>query len=73
MSVRRSRPEKDAEFLDRLQQVLGFPIMPWQKKVICDMRAAIEGGRPLGMCICPPGRHGTVVGTHKPGCPQRSK
>jgi hypothetical protein len=43
--VRRQKLEK--EFVDNVEQVLGFPLMEWQKPLILAVRRASLEGKPL--------------------------
>lgn len=58
MSQRSNRPQrmtaeqkaqKEDEFIEALQQVLGGPILPWQRETILYIRSTSLSGRPVDM------------------------
>ena len=66
--------QKDAEFVDYIQKVLGFRLMPWQIPLMANIRKATETGKELpkgALCACMPAGRGRVPDTHGPNCPER--
>lgn len=42
---RAKREQLEAEFIDNVQQILGFPLMAWQKPILLEARRASLEGR----------------------------
>lgn len=46
---RRDKEEKEQEFVDAVQKLLGFPLMPWQKPILLKIRADTMAGRKIDL------------------------
>jgi hypothetical protein len=42
---KRSREERESEYLAAVEQVFSYPLMPWQKEALLEIRKATIEGR----------------------------
>lgn len=48
---KRSKEEREAEFVEAVEQILGFPLMPWQRVLLLGVRQASLAGDPINIEI----------------------
>lgn len=46
---KRTKEEKEKEFIDAIEQLLGFPLMEWQIPWILEIRRKSLAGEPIDM------------------------
>lgn len=46
-----TKDEKEAEFIEAIEQLLGFPLMPWQRPIILKVRADSLAGKPIDFSL----------------------
>jgi|KBSMisStandDraft_5_1062788.scaffolds.fasta_scaffold1231934_2 hypothetical protein len=44
---KRSREEKEEEFIQAIEQTLGFPLMAWQRPLVVKFLRAHQSGEPI--------------------------
>lgn len=44
---RPSREDREAEFIEAIEQLLGFPLMEWQKPYVTYIRRTSLSGKPI--------------------------
>lgn len=45
--AKKTKEEREAEFIEAIEQVLGFSVLPWQRRLILDIRAASLAGKAI--------------------------
>jgi hypothetical protein len=67
--AKRTKEERQSEFVKQTERMLGFPLISWQKDWIENALSLFAAGRPVDICICPPDE--SKIDRHRIGCPKR--
>lgn len=43
--AKKTKEERETEFIDAVEQVLGFPLLPWQRRLMLEIRTNSLAGR----------------------------
>lgn len=70
---KQNKEVREQEFIHSVEQLLGFPLFPWQRERILEMRALSLAGKPIDVCVCSPNTNGGPRSHHKHGCPKEIK
>lgn len=53
--AKKSKEEKEQEFIESAERLLGFPLLSWQKPLLLEIRARSLSGRDMsGLDLRPP-------------------
>lgn len=69
--AKRSKEERQGEFVEYTERMLGFPLLPWQKAWFENALTQFAAGRPIDICICHPDAGNS--NRHRIGCPKRDR
>jgi hypothetical protein len=70
MASKLSKEEKEQDFIDAVQQLLGFELFSWQKERLLEARGQSLAGKKIYICICSPTWNGELRTQHLPRCPK---